>query len=162
MPEGEAGEMQARGPYTIRGYYRAPEENARSFTPDGFFRTGDLVRRRPDGNIVIVGRTKDVINRAGEKVSAEEVERQLRTHPAVQDAAVIGVADTVLGERTYAFVVLTEADVRPAAMKEFLRGRGLAAYKIPDRLIAMPQLPRTPMGKVDKKTLRARIAAPEH
>ncbi|MBB5932073.1 (2,3-dihydroxybenzoyl)adenylate synthase [Streptomyces echinatus] len=162
VPEGEAGEMQARGPYTIRGYYRAPEENARSFTPDGFFRTGDLVRRRPDGNIVIVGRTKDVINRAGEKVSAEEVERQLRTHPAVQDAAVIGVADTVLGERTYAFVVLTEADVRPAAMKEFLRGRGLAAYKIPDRLIAMPQLPRTPMGKVDKKTLRARIAAPEH
>ncbi|MDT0611479.1 (2,3-dihydroxybenzoyl)adenylate synthase [Streptomyces lancefieldiae] len=159
VPEGEAGEMQVRGPYTIRGYYRAPEENARSFTPDGFFRTGDLVRRDPDGNIVIVGRIKDVINRAGEKVSAEELERHLRTHPAVQDAAVIGVADSVLGERTYAFVVLDEADVRPSAMKEFLRGRGLAAYKIPDRLIPMPQLPRTPMGKVDKKALRAGIAA---
>ncbi|MFC7840844.1 (2,3-dihydroxybenzoyl)adenylate synthase [Streptomyces sp. NPDC057382] len=161
VPDGEAGEMQVRGPYTIRGYYRAPEENARSFTPDGFFRTGDLVRRGPDGNIMIVGRIKDVINRAGEKVSAEEVERHLRTHPAVQDAAVIGVADTVLGERTYAFVVLGEADVRPSAMKEFLRARGLAAYKIPDRLIPTQRLPRTPMGKVDKKALRAGVAAPE-
>ncbi|MGW3989867.1 (2,3-dihydroxybenzoyl)adenylate synthase [Streptomyces sp. NPDC004830] len=161
LPDGEAGEMQVRGPYTIRGYYRAPEENARSFTPDGFFRTGDLVRRRPDGNIEIVGRIKDVINRAGEKVSAEEVERQLRTHPAVQDAAVIGVADTVLGERTYAFVVLDQADVRPSAMKEFLRGRGLATYKIPDRLIPVPQLPRTPMGKVDKKALRKLTPAVE-
>ncbi|MEU7073252.1 hypothetical protein AB0B30_16115 [Streptomyces narbonensis] len=151
--------MQARGPYTIRGYYQP--ENARSFTLDGFFRTGDLVRRRPAGNIVIVGRNKDVINRAGEKVSAEEVERQLRTHPAVQDAAVTGVADTVLGERTYAFVILNEAAVRPSAMKEFPGGRGLAAYKIPDRLISMPQLPRTPMGKVDKKALRAQIATSE-
>ncbi|MFH8990241.1 (2,3-dihydroxybenzoyl)adenylate synthase [Streptomyces sp. NPDC017940] len=159
VPAGEAGEMQVRGPYTIRGYYRAPEENARSFTPDGFFRTGDLVRRGPDGNIVIVGRIKDVINRAGEKVSAEEVERQLRTHPDVRDAAVIGVADTVLGERTYAFVVLTEAEVRASAMKQFLRERGLATYKIPDRLVPLPNLPRTPMGKVDKKALRALAAS---
>lgn len=110
---------------------------------------------------MIVGRIKDVINRAGEKVSAEEVERQLRTHPAVQDAAVIGVADTVLGERTYAFVVLDQADIRPSAMKEFLRGHGLATYKIPDRLIPVPQLPRTPMGKVDKKALRKLVPAVE-
>ncbi|MEX2971729.1 (2,3-dihydroxybenzoyl)adenylate synthase [Streptomyces sp. C184] len=160
VPEGEAGEMLVRGPYTIRGYYRAPEEDARAFTPDGFFRTGDLVRRRPDGNIVIVGRIKDIINRAGEKVSAEEVERQLRTHPAVRDAAVVGVADTVLGERTYAFLVLSDGDVRPSAMKEFLRGCGLATYKIPDRLVQVVQLPRTPMGKVDRKVLRALAAAP--
>lgn len=158
VPAGEDGEMQVRGPYTIRGYYQAPEENARSFTPDGFFRTGDLVRRTPDGNIMIVGRVKDVINRAGEKVSAEEVERQLRTHPAVQDAAAIGVADTVLGERTYAFVVLTDEDVRTSALKEFLRGRGLATYKIPDRVVQVDELPRTPMGKADKKTLRSLAA----
>lgn len=158
VPEGETGEMLVRGPYTIRGYYRAPEENARSFTPDGFFRTGDLVRRRPDGNIMIVGRIKDVINRAGEKVSAEEVERQLRTHPAVEDAAVVGAADTVLGERTYAFLVLTGAEIRSSAMKDFLRGCGLATYKIPDRLVRLDRLPRTPMGKVDKKALRALAA----
>ncbi|MVO89228.1 AMP-binding protein [Streptomyces sp. p1417] len=159
VPAGEAGEMQVRGPYTIRGYYRAPAENARSFTPDGFFRTGDLVRRDPDGNIMIVGRIKDVINRAGEKVSAEEVERQLRTHPDVQDAAVIGVTDTVLGERTFAFVVPNGAEVRAPAVKQFLRERGLAIYKIPDRLVPVPQLPRTPMGKVDKKALRALAAS---
>ncbi|MCP3820195.1 (2,3-dihydroxybenzoyl)adenylate synthase [Streptomyces sp. A3M-1-3] len=160
VPEGEPGEMLARGPYTIRGYYRAPEENDRAFTPDGFFRTGDLVRRGPDGNIEIVGRIKEIINRAGEKVSAEEVERQLRTHPAVQDAAVVGVADTVLGERTYAFVVVTEADVRTSAIKEFLRGCGLATFKIPDRLVPVAQLPRTAMGKVDKKALRALAGGP--
>jgi 2,3-dihydroxybenzoate-AMP ligase len=160
VPAGAAGEMQVRGPYTIRGYYRAPEENARSFTPDGFFRTGDLVQRTADGNIMVVGRIKDVINRAGEKVSAEEVERHLRTHPAVQDAAVIGVADTVLGERTYAFVVLTEVDIRTSALKEFLRGRGLATYKIPDRVVRVDELPRTPVGKADKKALRSLAAEP--
>ena len=154
VPDGEAGEMEARGPYTIRGYYRAPEENARAFTADGFFRTGDLVRRSADGNITIVGRVKDVINRAGEKVSADEVERQLRSHPGVQDAAVVGVADNQLGERTFAFLVITEAGLQARAVKDYLRGCGLATYKIPDRVVVVDALPRTPMGKVDKKALR--------
>jgi 2,3-dihydroxybenzoate-AMP ligase len=153
VPDGQAGEMQARGPYTIRGYFRAAEENARSFTSDGFFRTGDLVQRTADGNISIVGRIKAIINRGGEKVSSEEVERQLRTHPAVQDAAVVGVTDNVLGERTFAFLVITETDVQPSSLKQFLRGCGLATYKIPDRVVRLDELPRTPMGKVDKKVL---------
>lgn len=155
VPDGQVGEMQARGPYTIRGYFRAPEENVRSFTPDGFFRTGDLVRRTADGNITIVGRVKDIINRAGEKVSAEELERQLRTHPAVRDAAVVGVPDSRLGERTYAFLVITDAEVKTSALKDFLRRSGLATYKIPDRLVRVDELPRTPMGKVDKRALRS-------
>ncbi|MFI1825451.1 (2,3-dihydroxybenzoyl)adenylate synthase [Streptomyces sp. NPDC020412] len=159
VPDGEVGEMQSRGPYTIRGYYRAPEENARSFTSDGFFRTGDLVRRTPEGNITVVGRVKDVINRAGEKVSAEEVERQLRTHPAVQDAAVVGVQDAVLGERTHAFVVVDGGELQASAVKAFLRERGLATYKIPDRVVRVDELPRTPMGKVDKKALRRLVGA---
>ncbi|MCI4061481.1 AMP-binding protein [Micromonospora sp. R77] len=158
VPDGHIGEMQARGPYTIRGYFRAREENTRSFTPDGFFRTGDLVRRSDDGNITIMGRAKDVINRAGEKVSAEEVESQLRTHPAVRDAAVVGVADRLLGERTYAFLVVGDDDVRAPAVKEYLIGRGLATYKIPDRVVRVDELPRTPMGKVDKKALRSLAA----
>ncbi|GAA2699955.1 (2,3-dihydroxybenzoyl)adenylate synthase [Nonomuraea recticatena] len=153
VPDGEAGELLVRGPYTIRGYYRAPEHNARSFAPGGYFRTGDLVRRRLDGNLVVVGRVKDVINRAGEKISPDEVERCLLTHPAVRDAAVLGVTDNALGERTYAFLVLGD-DVRPPAVKAHLRERGLATYKIPDRIVPVAELPRTPMGKIDKKALR--------
>nr|BAI63284.1 putative peptide arylation enzyme [Streptomyces sp. SNA15896] len=160
VPDGETGELLTRGPYTIRGYFRAPEENARSFTPDGFFRTGDLVRRSADGNIVVVGRVKEIINRGGEKVSALEVERQLCTHPEVRDAAVIGVPDASLGERTYAFVVVAGDGFRAAAMKEFLRGCGLATYKIPDRMVRLDELPRSPMGKVDKKALLSLATPP--
>ncbi|WP_410610193.1 (2,3-dihydroxybenzoyl)adenylate synthase [Amycolatopsis sp. lyj-109] len=158
VPDNVEGELLARGPYTIRGYYRAEQENADSFTSDGFFRTGDLVRRRSDGNIVVVGRLKDVINRSGDKVPVEEVEEQLMAHPGVRDAAVVGVEDPVLGERTYAFVVLRDESVELQALKVFLRGRGLATYKIPDKLVSVSELPRTPVGKADKVALRALAA----
>ncbi|GGW11561.1 2,3-dihydroxybenzoate-AMP ligase [Streptomyces narbonensis] len=153
LPDGEAGELLVRGPCTVHGYYRAPEQNARSFTSDGFYRTGDLACRRPDGNLVILGRIKDVINRAGEKISPEEVERHLCAHPAVRDAAVVGVPDRTLGERTYAFLLLG-TDVPSAAVKTHLRERGLATYKIPDRIVTLAELPRTAMGKIDKEALR--------
>ncbi|WBQ07890.1 (2,3-dihydroxybenzoyl)adenylate synthase [Kribbella sp. CA-293567] len=158
VPDGVDGELVARGPYTIRGYYRAEQQNLGSFTPDGFFRTGDLVRRAPDGNIVVVGRLKDVINRAGDKVPAEDVEEQLVAHPGVRDAAVIGVEDATLGERTYAFVVLRDESIELPALKAFLRDRGLATYKIPDKLVPVAELPRTPVGKADKVALRALAA----
>lgn len=160
VADGEIGEMLTRGPYTIRGYFRAPEVNAHSFTSDGFFRTGDLVRRSMAGDITVVGRAKEVINRAGEKVSAEEVERQLRSHPAVEDAAVVGVADDRLGERTYAFLVSDVADLEAPAVKRYLHGCGLATYKIPDRVVRVEELPRTAMGKVDKNALRLRATGP--
>ncbi|HEU5322185.1 MAG TPA: AMP-binding protein, partial [Methylomirabilota bacterium] len=83
VPEGRVGELECRGPYTIRGYYRAEAHNAVAFTPDGFYRTGDLVRRHPSGNLVVEGRKKDLINRGGEKISAEEVEDLILAHPAV-------------------------------------------------------------------------------
>ncbi|MET8329880.1 AMP-binding protein [Streptomyces sp. NPDC005181] len=157
VPDGAEGELQVRGPYTIRGYYRAGEQNRHAFTPEGHFRTGDMVRRRSDGNIVVVGRIKDIVNRAGEKVPAEEVEEHLLTHAAVRDAAVVGVADPVLGERCVAFVVFREEPVAPAAVKSYLRERGLATYKIPDRVVAVAEFPRTPVGKVDKVALRASV-----
>ncbi|MGW5266179.1 (2,3-dihydroxybenzoyl)adenylate synthase [Microbispora sp. NPDC004025] len=160
VPDGQEGELLVRGPYTVRGYYRAPEMNARAFTPDGFFRTGDVARRRPDGNIVIVGRITDVVNRAGEKVPTEEVEEHLRTHPAVRDAAVVGVEDPVLGERSYAFVVLRDTELKLSSIKAYLRERGLATYKIPDRLIPVDALPHTAVGKVDKAALRQSAAKP--
>ncbi|ARX87041.1 MULTISPECIES: (2,3-dihydroxybenzoyl)adenylate synthase [Streptomyces] len=159
VPAGVEGELVTRGPYTIRGYYRAEEKNAEAFTADSFFRTGDLAKIRADGNIVVVGRLKDIINRSGEKVPAEEVEEYLLAHPAVADAALVGVADQKLGERSYAFVVLRE-DVKPPQLKAHLRECGLATYKIPDKLIALDKLPLTPVGKIDKGALRDLAAHP--
>lgn len=96
VPDGAPGHLLTRGPYTIRGYYRAPEHNSRSFTADGFYRTGDIVRRLPSGDLIVVDRAKDVVNRAGEKVPTEEVEEHLLLHPAVRDAAVVAAPDDLL------------------------------------------------------------------
>src|SRR5262249_23179777 len=82
VAEGEIGELWCRGPYTIRGYYRAPDKNAEAFTPDGFYRTGDLVRLTASGNLIVQGRIKDQINRGGEKIGAEEIESHLLAHSA--------------------------------------------------------------------------------
>ncbi|WP_141576284.1 (2,3-dihydroxybenzoyl)adenylate synthase [Actinomadura sp. WMMA1423] len=156
---GEVGELLTRGPYTLRGYYRAPEHNARSFTPDGFYRTGDLVRELPSGHLIVEGREKDQINRGGDKISAEELENHLLAHPAIHDAAVVGVPDPVMGERTCAFLIIREGEKAPGLRetKDFLRTRGLAAYKFPDRLETTTEFPRTPVGKISKKLLTARL-----
>jgi len=157
VPEGEVGELLTRGPYTLRGYYRAPEHNARSFTPDGFYRTGDLVRRLPSGHLVVEGRAKDQINRGGEKIAAEELEGHLLAHPAVHDAAVVGVPDPVMGERTCAFLVARGTPPTLREVKDFLRDRGVADYKWPDRIEVVDSFPRTPVGKVSKTMLAAML-----
>ncbi|MDF5758245.1 AMP-binding protein [Spongiactinospora sp. TRM90649] len=154
---GEVGELLTRGPYTLRGYYRAPEHNSRSFTPDGFYRTGDLVRVLPSGHLVVEGREKDQINRGGDKISAEELENHLLAHPAIHDAAVVGLPDPVMGERTCAFLVVRGEAPKLREIKEFLRQRGVAAYKFPDRAEVVDSFPRTPVGKVSKKDLAARL-----
>jgi 2,3-dihydroxybenzoate-AMP ligase len=155
VPAGQAGELLTRGPYTIRGYYRAPEQNARSFTPDGYFRTGDLVRLTATGELVVSGRVKDIINRGGDKVSAEELEDHLITHPDVRDAAVVGLADPTLGERTCAFLIPADgARPRRTAITAFLRELGLATYKLPDQVELVESFPHTAVGKVDKNALR--------
>lgn len=87
---GEVGELLVRGPYTIRGYYRAEEQNLRAFTADGFYRSGDLVRRSPQGHMIVEGRSKEVINRGGEKVPVEEIENLLLSHPYIIDVALVG------------------------------------------------------------------------
>jgi 2,3-dihydroxybenzoate-AMP ligase len=157
---GETGELLTRGPYTLRGYYKIESFNARAFTPDGFYRTGDLVRVTPEGYLVVDGRAKDQINRGGEKVAAEEVENHLLAHPAVRDAAVVAIPDPFLGERTCAFVIPREAPPPPAALTAFLRERGLAAYKIPDRIEFVAAFPQTGVGKVSKKALREALTPP--
>ncbi|WNI18923.1 (2,3-dihydroxybenzoyl)adenylate synthase [Actinacidiphila sp. ITFR-21] len=159
VPPGAVGQLLTRGPYTLRGYYRLPDHNALAFT-GGWYRTGDLVRALPSGHLVVEGRIKEVINRAGEKVSAEEVEEQLALHPALRQCAVVGEPDPALGERITAFVVVESGRDCPTAAEagEFLRGLGLAGYKVPDRLVTIGSLPLTAIGKVDRKALAARPA----
>ncbi|WP_224366824.1 (2,3-dihydroxybenzoyl)adenylate synthase [Hyalangium versicolor] len=157
---GETGQLLTRGPYTIRGYYKAESANARSFTADGFYCTGDLVRLTPEGYVVVEGRAKDLINRGGEKVAAEEVENHLLAHPAVRDAAVVSMPDPFLGERSCAFVIPREVPPPATALTAFLRERGLAAYKIPDRVEFVESFPQTGVGKVSKKALRETLTRP--
>lgn len=159
VPPGEIGELITRGPYTLRGYYRAPEHNAKAFTPDGFLRTGDLVRLTEEGNLVVEGRIKDVINRGGEKVSAGEVEDLLITHPAVREVAVVAMPDEVLGERTCAWIVPHGEAPALEEVRSFLRSQGLADYKLPDRLELTGSFPHTKVGKVNKTELRELVTA---
>ncbi|MFF1925182.1 (2,3-dihydroxybenzoyl)adenylate synthase [Streptomyces sp. NPDC058221] len=162
LPPGGTGELLTRGPYTLRGYYRAPAHNARAFTDDGFYRTGDLASLTPEGRLVVEGRIKDVIIRGGDKIAAGEVEAQLLAVPGIAAAAVVPVPDEFLGERIYAFLVSRGTGEPPAlaTLKATLQQRGLADYKLPDRAEYVPELPLTPLGKIDKKVLAAAAADP--
>lgn len=160
VPAGEVGHLLARGPCTLRGYYAVPEHNATVFTTDGYLRTGDLARITPEGYLAVAGRVKDVVNRGGEKVSADEVEAHLVAHPGVRRAAVVAVPDRSLGEKSCAVIVASEPAPTLAELKEFLAGRGLAEFKLPDRLEVVESLPHTNVGKVDKRALLAALTAP--
>ena len=159
LPDGEPGALLTRGPYTPRGYYRAPEQNARAFTPDGWYASGDVVRRRPDGNLVVEGRDKDMINRGGEKISAEEVENLLYRMPGIAQVAAVAAPDAELGERVCVFVVPEpDATVTLATIRDGLATAGVAKFKWPERLELTAELPVTKVGKLDKKALRDLLA----
>jgi 2,3-dihydroxybenzoate---[aryl-carrier protein] ligase len=156
---GEVGEFLARGPYTLRGYFGVPEYNTRAFTSDGFYRSGDLMRLHPSGNYMVEGRKKDLINRAGEKISAEEIENLILTHPAVQNVACVPMPDPVLGERMCACVIPRRG--RSLTLQElaaFLMNEEIAKHKLPERLEILDEFPLSPFGKVSKKDLTERIA----
>ncbi|MFA9430278.1 (2,3-dihydroxybenzoyl)adenylate synthase [Egicoccus sp. AB-alg2] len=160
VPQGEPGELITQGPYTLRGYYRAPEHNARAFTPAGWYRTGDVVRLDPDGNLIVEGRAKDLINRGGEKISAEEIEDLLLAHPSVLDVAAVAMPDRVLGERTCVYVVPRDgAEIALEDLTAHLEARGVAKYKWPERVEVVDELPTTNVGKIDKRALREDIQA---
>ena len=159
VPDGEVGELLVRGPYTLRGYYNVPEYNARTFTPDGFYCSGDLMRRHPSGNYIVEGRKKDLINRGGEKISAEEIENLILSHPAVLNVACVPMPDPVLGERMCAFVIPKPG--RTLTLQEltsFLTERGLAKFKRPERLELTDDLPLSKFGKVAKNVLTKQVA----
>lgn len=164
--EGEEGQLLTRGPYTIRGYFKAPEHNRRAFTEDGFYRTGDLVRITAGGHLVVTGRSKDQINRGGEKVSAEALENHLLAFPSIMDASVVAMPDAYLGEKICVYIVMSQGGLFDSAtpkprlptLRSFLRKRGLAEYTLPDRIEVIDSFPKTHLGKVSKKELRAMIS----
>ncbi|HSJ78159.1 MAG TPA: AMP-binding protein [Erythrobacter sp.] len=154
VADGEVGELCCRGPYTLRGYYRAEEHNRRAFTPDGFYRSGDLMRQHPSGNYMVEGRKKDLINRGAEKISAEEIEELILRHPAVLNVACVPMPDPVLGERNCACLVLREGHkIDLPELSAFLETFELARFKLPERVELFDEFPLSNFGKVSKKDL---------
>jgi 2,3-dihydroxybenzoate-AMP ligase len=161
---GNVGELCVRGPYTVRGYYDAEDYNVTAFTPDGFLRTGDLVRVVDiDGTacLRLEGRVKDLVSRGGEKINANEIEALLRKHPGVEDAALIGMPDPRLGQRPCVFVIASPTGTPTLEdIRRFLDAAGVARFKWPERLEVVDAFPRTPVGKVAKRLLVERLTAP--
>ena len=155
LPPGEEGELQARGPSVFTGYFENPEATAGAFTPDGWFRSGDVARMDTGGNVTLTGRLKDVVNRGGVKYNPQEVELLIESLPAVHQCAIAPVPDESLGERACCYVV-----PRPGAVVTldeicaFLLARGLAKFKLPERLEVLNELPLTATRKVIKARLR--------
>lgn len=147
------GELWVRGPYTLRGYYRADSHNSRAFTIDGFYRSGDRVCRQSDGSLVVTGRIKDVVNRGGETIATDEIEEMLLTHPSIRHVAVVPVPDKGLGERVGAAIVCNGAPLELHELREYLLKKGMAAYKLPERVQVLKSLPITAVGKIDKKSI---------
>ncbi|HEU4923208.1 MAG TPA: AMP-binding protein [Burkholderiales bacterium] len=154
VPDREVGELTCRGPYTLRGYYGVPEYNAKQFTSDGFYCSGDLMRRHPSGNYVVEGRKKDLINRGGEKISAEEIENLILSHPAVQNVACVPVPDASLGEKMCACVILKPGkQLELPELVDYLKSKEIAKFKLPERMIVVDDFPVSTFGKVSKKAL---------
>jgi 2,3-dihydroxybenzoate-AMP ligase len=159
VADGVSGELLTRGPYTIRGYFDAPEKNREAFTADGFYRMGDLVTKR--GRYVYTeGRRKDLINRGGEKISCEEIENLICAHPKVDSVVLVAMPDPVFGEKACACVVAKPgATLTFDELIAFLRTRQIASFKLPERLELMAAFPISPVGKIMKRELRELVAA---
>jgi cyclohexanecarboxylate-CoA ligase len=159
LPAGADGEIQVRGAAVCHGY-TDPSLDADAFTQDGWFRTGDRGRLRPDGHVEVTGRTKDLIIRKGEKIAPLELETLLIQHPAVAEVAVIGLPDAERGERACAVLTLrSDADAPSLAeVTAFLRAAGLMPQKLPEQVEIVSELPRTGLGKVAKLALRDKFS----
>ncbi|ELQ6132193.1 (2,3-dihydroxybenzoyl)adenylate synthase [Cronobacter dublinensis] len=158
LPRGQVGRLMTRGPYTFRGYYNSPAHNASAFDDNGFYCSGDLIAIDEHGYITVQGREKDQINRGGEKIAAEEIENLLLGHEAIVHAGLVSMEDSLLGEKSCAYIVTNRA-VKAVEIRRYLRELGVADFKLPDRVERVDALPLTPVGKVDKKQLRLWLAA---
>ena len=155
VAQGEVGELQTKGPYTIAGYYKAPAQNQTAFTSDGFYRTGDLVRMNQSGNLIVEGRIKEQINRAGEKISVAEIEQRLLTHPYIDEATLVPVPDAHLGERSCACIISSQP-VSLNDVHQLLKEQQIARFKYPDQIISLSFWPLTAVGKINKTALAKR------
>lgn len=158
LPTGHSGELITRGPYTITGYYQNPQADRRAFTEDGFYRTGDLAHVDHNGNVFIDGRVNDAINRGGEKFSPNEIEELALHHPSIRQAACIGVPDALYGEVSCLFITTDDDRLTLGQIRRFYEQQGLAAFKSPERLIVMDNIPMKGIGKIDRLALRALVA----
>lgn len=158
---GATGEIWARGPFSAMCYGNAPELDAAYRTADGWLKTGDLGVLDEDGYLRVVGRTKDIIKRGGASISPAEIEELLSSHPEVLHVACVAMPDDRLGQRVCAYVVPRDAAAAPtlADLTSLLLRQGLARYKLPERLELADELPRNPVGKINKTVLADRIAA---
>jgi 2,3-dihydroxybenzoate-AMP ligase len=158
VPDGTPGELCVRGPYTIRGYYNAPERNREAFTAEGFYRMGDIVRKR-GRQVYTEGRRKDIINRGGEKISCDEIENYLFAHPKVKAVTLVAMPDETFGEKACAFVIPKPGEAFGfGELIAFLREKRIASFKLPERLEIVSEFPLSPVGKILKRELRERIA----
>jgi len=153
VPIGEFGEVITRGPYTFTGYYRLPEVNKDQFTEEGFFCTGDKARITEEGDVQVVGRVREQINRAGEKIVPSEVEEYICEHEKVRECIVIGIPDKILGFRSCACVITDDECLSLEEVREYLRNKGVTEFKIPDQLEIIDFWPLTAVNKVDKDKL---------
>jgi fatty-acyl-CoA synthase len=152
------GDLLVRGPWVADGYFRG--EGAEQFTADGWFRTGDVAIASPAGYVVIGDRTKDLIKSGGEWISSVDMERTIMALPAVEEAAVIAIPDDKWQERPLACIVVRGGhQLDLAAVRAHLQAHGFASWQLPDRIEIIDAVPRTSVGKFDKKALRARFAA---
>lgn len=139
--------------YTITGYYQAAEHNARSFTHDGYYRSGDLARWTPEGNLIVEGRIKEQIQRSGEKISAAHIENHLAALPDIDSAVVVAVPDALLGERICAFILGEQPAGAAQYVRDQLRLQGLGEDSLPDQFEWVAAWPLTAVGKIDKRQL---------
>ncbi len=153
VPLGQAGEICAKGPQVMAGYYNRPEETAKVMTSDGFFRTGDIGIMAADGYTKIVDRKKDMVLVSGFNVYPNEVEDVIASHPGVMECAVIGVADSRTGEAVKAFVVKKDLNLTPDDLIKFC-GTQLTNYKVPKQIEFRTELPKTNVGKILRRELR--------
>jgi non-ribosomal peptide synthetase component E (peptide arylation enzyme) len=159
LEQGEVGQIVVRGPFASAGYYKSPELNEEAWMDEKWFKIGDFGKLDAEGNLIIIGRTDDVILRGGQNIYPAEIELLLADHPKIERVAVVGMPDRTMGQKCCALVVPRKGDIPTFnEIVSFLKNKGVAPYKLPERLGILDELPYTKEQKIDRKVLRVSVA----